>query len=93
MMNDQSKYLIVGLGNPGKKYRLTRHNVGFMTVDSLADKFGIQLGRVKSDAIVGDGPINRTSVILAKPQTFMNLSGKSVGSLARFYKRLTTPKS
>ena len=85
-MSNQSKYLIVGLGNPGKEYRRTRHNIGFMTIDSLAEKFGIRLGRVKSDAIVGDGLINKESVILAKPQTFMNLSGKSVGSLIRFYK-------
>ena len=86
MMIDRSKYLIVGLGNPGKKYRRTRHNIGFMTVDSLAEKFGIPLGRVKSDAIVGDGLVNRSSVMLAKPQTFMNLSGKAVGSIVRYNK-------
>jgi PTH1 family peptidyl-tRNA hydrolase len=84
--NRQSKCLIVGLGNPGRSHRKNRHNIGFMVVDNLAERNGISLGRIQQKAIVGDGRIAGRSVILAKPQTFMNLSGESVGSLVRFYK-------
>ncbi len=80
------RYLIVGLGNPGRKHKENRHNIGFMAVDRLADKFDISLNSVKNKAIVGDGRIHQHPVILAKPQTFMNLSGDSVGPLAGFYK-------
>lgn len=81
-----ARYLIVGLGNPGRKYKANRHNIGFMAVDRLAEKFGISLNSVKNRAIVGDGRIHQRAVLLAKPQTFMNLSGDSVGALASFYK-------
>lgn len=80
------KSLIVGLGNPGRKYRHNRHNIGFMTLDRLADAHSISSSRVQNKAIVGTGKIAERSVILAKPQTFMNNSGLSVGQLARFYK-------
>ncbi len=80
------RYLIVGLGNPGRKYKANRHNIGFMAVDRLAGKFGISLNSVKNRAIVGNGRIQQRAVVLAKPQTFMNLSGDSVGPLAAFYK-------
>lgn len=79
-------YLIVGLGNPGKEYSKTRHNAGFMVIDAISEKTGISLSRVKSKAIIGDGKFNGCKVILAKPQTYMNLSGQSISALARFYK-------
>ena len=79
-------YLIVGLGNPGSRYAATRHNVGFQVVDQVSKTFGITLGKVKSKAIIGEGKLDDKKVILAKPQTFMNLSGQAVAALARFYK-------
>ena len=81
-----NRYLIVGLGNPGRNHRENRHNIGFMAVDRLAEKYAINLNAAKSRAIVGDGRILDCPAILAKPQTFMNLSGDSVGPLAAFYK-------
>ncbi|MCP4427622.1 MAG: aminoacyl-tRNA hydrolase [Chloroflexi bacterium] len=80
------KFLIVGLGNAGRKYRANRHNIGFMVVDRLAEAHGIGLGRVQNKALVGDGRIHAHSVILAKPQTMMNLSGDAVGPIANYYK-------
>lgn len=79
-------YLIVGLGNPGRKYRKNRHNVGFMAVDRLAEAEGINMSRVQHRAIFGKGEIAGKPLILAKPQTYMNESGDSVNSLARYYK-------
>jgi len=80
------RYLIVGLGNPGRQHAANRHNLGFMALDQLATRHGIDLKRVQSKAIVGSGRIADRPVILAKPQTFMNLSGESVGALAGYYK-------
>jgi PTH1 family peptidyl-tRNA hydrolase len=80
------RFLIVGLGNPGRKYRSNRHNIGFMLVDRLASTNGIQSNKVQNKAIVGDGRIAHQRVILAKPQTYMNGSGDAVGPLANFYK-------
>ncbi len=79
-------FLIVGLGNPGRQHLYNRHNVGFMAVDRLAARHGIDLRRVQSRAIVGSGRVADAPVILAKPQTFMNLSGEAAGALARFYR-------
>ncbi len=79
-------FLLVGLGNPGREYRETRHNVGFMVIDRLAQETGINLSRVQQKAIVGLGNLGEHKVLLAKPQTFMNLSGESVAGLVRFYK-------
>jgi PTH1 family peptidyl-tRNA hydrolase len=79
-------YLLVGLGNPGREYRANRHNLGFMTVDQLSQVLSIRLSRVQSKALVGIGFQDTNKVILAKPQTFMNLSGQAVSSLLRFYK-------
>lgn len=79
-------FLITGLGNPGRQYRETRHNVGFMTVDRLAAHLGITFSRMESKAMIAKGEHRGQRLILAKPQTFMNLSGQSVGALARFYK-------
>ena len=82
----EERYLIIGLGNPGRAYAFTRHNVGFMAVDKLALRAGIDLRRVQCKAIVGNGRLADRPVILAKPQTFMNLSGEAVGALANYYR-------
>ncbi len=79
-------YLIAGLGNPGKTYRENRHNIGFMVIDSLAKQLDIQMKRVKSKAIIGTGKLDDKSIILAKPQTYMNASGESISPLLRYYK-------
>lgn len=79
-------YLLVGLGNPGREYRHNRHNVGFMVLDAVAEKQGIALTRVQSKAVVGSGTVSGNRLVLAKPQTYMNLSGDSIAALARFYK-------
>ncbi len=81
-------YLLVGLGNPGREYRDNRHNIGFMVVDELSAQFGISLTRVQSRSLVGIGIREEKRVILAKPQTYMNLSGQAVTGLTRFYKIL-----
>lgn len=82
----EERYLIVGLGNPGRAYAFNRHNVGFMAVDKLALRAGIDMRRVQGKAIVGSGRLADRPVILAKPQTFMNLSGEAVGALANYYR-------
>ncbi len=79
-------YLIVGLGNPGRQYRGNRHNVGFRCLDVLAEAHGLSFGRYLHQAITADGTIAGRRVLLAKPQTFMNLSGISVAAMIRFYK-------
>lgn len=79
------KFLIVGLGNTGRKYRRNRHNIGFMVVDRLAALYDIPLSRVQYKALLGNGRIANQSVILAKPQTMMNLSGDAVGPIANYY--------
>ncbi len=73
--------LVVGLGNPGKEYELTAHNLGFLVIDRLAERNGIKAGRKDSMALVGQGTVAGKKVLLAKPQTFMNLSGESVQGL------------
>lgn len=75
--------LIVGLGNPGPKYLLTRHNMGFMVVDALAARFRVNLSDKAHRAICGTGRMAGVDVLLAKPQTFMNLSGESVSALMK----------
>lgn len=79
-------YVVVGLGNPGKKYEHTRHNVGFDVVDILAQKYDIPLKKLRCKAVVGEGVIGGERVALALPQTFMNLSGESVVQLINWYK-------
>lgn len=79
-------FIIAGLGNPGRKYEHTRHNIGFITVDYLADKHGIKINKIKHKALVGEGIISGQKVLLAKPQTFMNLSGQSLRELVSYYK-------
>ena len=78
--------IIVGLGNPGKQYEMTRHNAGFMAIDALSEKYGIDVLEKKHKAIIGKGVIDGQKVILAKPQTFMNSSGESVRELVDYYK-------
>lgn len=78
-------YLIVGLGNPGKKYELTRHNIGFETVDLLSKRLDIPVNKTKFKALIGEGRIGTERVVLAKPQTFMNLSGEAVVAMMNFY--------
>lgn len=82
----QTPYLLVGLGNPGNEYRETRHNVGFMLMDKLAARLGAAFSRVEAQALVTKSEYQGRRLILAKPQTFMNLSGKAVGTLLRYYK-------
>lgn len=79
-------FLIVGLGNPEKKYDKTRHNIGFDTIDALADKYNISMNEKKNKALCGTGVIDGVKVLLAKPQTYMNLSGDSVAEIVNFYK-------
>lgn len=79
-------FLIVGLGNPGREYRETRHNIGFMLVDRLAVRLNVSFRRLQFKALVANGVYAGNKVILAKPQTFMNLSGQAVSALVRFYK-------
>ncbi len=78
--------LIVGLGNPGREYRDSRHNVGFMVIDQLANHLTVKMTRVQNRAIVGSVNLESVRLVLAKPQTFMNLSGEAVSGLSRFYK-------
>jgi PTH1 family peptidyl-tRNA hydrolase len=75
------QYLVVGLGNPGKEYEWTRHNLGFMLIDKLAGDAGIQVKRRECQSLVGVGKVEGTRVTLAKPQTYMNLSGEAVSCL------------
>ena len=79
-------FLVVGLGNPGKKYRNNRHNIGFLTLEAIIQKFELSSAKSEFDSEVFKGEIERVKVIAIKPQTFMNLSGKSVAAFVRFYK-------
>ncbi|MGI9860994.1 aminoacyl-tRNA hydrolase [Moorella naiadis] len=77
--------MVVGLGNPGRRYEATRHNAGFMAIDLLADDLGISLDRNREQAIIGRGLVGNNRVLLVKPQTYMNNSGQAVAPLARWY--------
>jgi len=79
-------YLLVGLGNPGQRYRLTRHNIGFRCIDYLAEQHHITVTRKRFSALLGEGVISGQRLILAKPQTFMNESGKAVQPIIHWYK-------
>ena len=79
-------FIIAGLGNPSREYEKTRHNVGFEAIDLLADKLGVKFTDKKHRACCGMGMIGSEKVILSKPQTYMNLSGESIGSMADYYK-------
>lgn len=79
-------FLIVGLGNPGKKYEKTRHNVGFMAIDRIADLLHTSVNTLKWQALIGETRFQNNKVILVKPQTYMNSSGESVREILNFYK-------
>ncbi len=79
-------YLVAGLGNPGREYAANRHNVGFMLVDRLAARLGASFSRLESKALVCKAEYQGRRMILAKPQTYMNLSGQAVGGLLNYYK-------
>ena len=79
-------YIVVGLGNPEKKYEHTRHNVGFDVLQVLSQKLDIPLNKLRCKALTGEGRIGGERVVLAAPQTYMNLSGQSVVELLRWYK-------
>lgn len=83
--NDQI-ILLVGLGNPGKKYEKNRHNIGFMAIDQIADEYGFPAFRSKFQGELSEKNINGSKVILLKPQTYMNESGQSVQAAAKFFK-------
>jgi PTH1 family peptidyl-tRNA hydrolase len=86
--NGGKMYIIAGLGNPGREYDNTRHNIGFATIDRIADRENISVSDMekKHKAIIGKGYIEGQKVVLAKPQTFMNLSGESIRELIDYYK-------
>lgn len=79
-------WLLVGLGNPGNQYAATRHNMGFMALDRLADREGFRFNKLRFRAWTGQWKVGDQQVLVMKPQTYMNLSGESVGEAARFYK-------
>ena len=81
----QDSWLIVGLGNPGREYKKTRHNTGFRCLDILADSLNIRVNRLKFQGLYGQGTYNGTKVFLLKPQTYMNLSGRSVLQLSAYF--------
>ncbi len=83
---NSSRFLITGLGNPGRQYQSNRHNIGFAVMDSLAETLGTSFSRMESKALVAKADHKNQRLILAKPQTYMNLSGQAVSSLQRFYK-------
>jgi PTH1 family peptidyl-tRNA hydrolase len=81
-----SPYLIVGLGNPGRHFREDRHNIGFMVLDHLLKRLGLAFSRSQQNSLLTDGKIGEQKVFFAKPQTFMNMVGKAVAPLSRYYR-------
>lgn len=79
-------YVIVGLGNPGKQYEHTRHNVGFDVIDMLSKEYGISVTKIKHKALIGEGRVGTEKVLLVKPQTYMNLSGETLIDIYNYYK-------
>ena len=79
-------HIVAGLGNPGADYAKTRHNAGFMAIDSIAEKYGVRIERLKFKALTAEANILGVRVLLMKPQTFMNSSGEAIGEAAAFYK-------
>ena len=86
MSEEEKKFIIAGLGNPGKEYKDPRHNFGFMVLDHLAEELGVSFRRLQHQAMVTKAHYNGQLIVLAKPRTFMNNSGQSIRSLANFYK-------
>ena len=83
---DPNMWLLVGLGNPGDKYKNNRHNIGFMVLDAIAEDIGGLIWRSKFSSLMCEGKIGDEKVVLLKPQTFMNESGQGIGKAAKFYK-------
>ena len=83
---DDDLYVVIGLGNPGKNYTNTRHNVGFNTLDLLAKRNNININKIKFKSVYGEGLIDNKKVILVKPQTYMNNSGLAVREILDYYK-------
>ena len=79
-------YVVVGLGNPGKQYENTRHNVGFNVIDILAKEYDISVTKIKHKALIGEGRRGSEKVLLVKPQTYMNLSGETLIDIYNYYK-------
>lgn len=79
-------FVVVGLGNPGRKYAKTRHNMGFIAADELAQKLGIKINKIKNKSLVGEGYLADQKVLLVKPQTYMNLSGEAVREIMHYYR-------
>lgn len=79
-------YIIAGLGNPGKQYEGTRHNIGWQVIDALSDKHGIRVLENKFKGLIGKGMINGEKIILVKPLTYMNLSGECIGEIVNYFK-------
>lgn len=88
-MPQKCVHLVVGLGNPGSTYKRTRHNVGFMVVDQIAQDFSIALVKQKFDTVFGRGSVDDVEVVLAKPMAFMNRSGPQVHKIAKYYRILS----
>lgn len=86
MTKGDNLYIIAGLGNPGSAYEYTKHNMGFLAIDNLAEKLGVKVNRIKFKGLVGEGKIGSEKVILLKPQTYMNNSGESIREICNFYK-------
>ncbi|MBC2715815.1 MAG: aminoacyl-tRNA hydrolase [Desulfobacteraceae bacterium] len=85
-MQNNTSWMIAGLGNPGRKYVRTRHNIGFMVVERLAEKYDVLLTQKKFDTLFGVGEIGNIKVILAEPMAYMNRSGPPIIQLAKYYK-------
>lgn len=79
-------WLFIGLGNPGAEYARTRHNIGFMSVDAMAERWGISFDRKGGKALIAEGTVYNERIVCAKPQTYMNLSGEAVINLTQWYK-------
>lgn len=86
MLERMNHFLLIGLGNPGRVYINTRHNIGFLVIDGLAERWGVKLGRVKFKSLMGEYRGDGFKAVLSKPQTYMNLSGFAVNSFQRFYR-------
>ena len=79
-------YVILGIGNPGKKYEGTRHNIGFIALDYMGAHYGVKINKIKHKALIGEGNIAGEKVILVKPLTYMNLSGECIGEIVNYFK-------
>ena len=86
MEKNMEPFIIVGLGNPGREYEHTRHNIGFLAIDKLANAWDIKISRLRNESLVGEGKYGNRRILLVKPQTYMNNSGKAVQSFLKFYK-------